>query len=223
MRYQAGSGRAAQHVQHPAEGDPGLRVVRQEGAKEMGEVGHEGQVVQEDGEIAHAQLQRAHRLRHQQQDETGTQAHDIAEGRVQQLLEYPVFEHGRPSFFIKDVEARGDALLRSRDLNGLYGTEDFAQETGNGPGGLAAGAAILLQALSHGLHQRDDGYQWQKDAERNDHADPEQDHQRNQGEQAQAHQIDGPVNGMVYLLDIFAKAGDGLASRAGYGLRARQL
>ena len=144
-RHQRGRRSAAQQGVHARERDPGLPVVGQELAEPVGEVGDEAQVGDEQDEVAHRQAAVAQAAGGQQHDQARADAHRVGRDGVQRLRRQAIGQHGGAALLVQPPEVGHGPLFGAGGLHRLHRRQDIADRAGDLAGGLAAGRAVAAQ------------------------------------------------------------------------------
>ncbi len=219
-RHQRGRRSTTQQDAHACESDAGLPVVSQELAEPGSKIGDEAQVRDKQGKVAHRQGAPAQAASGQQHDQTRAHAHRVGRDGVQSLRRQAIGQHGCTALLVQPSEARHGSLFGASSLHRLHRRQDIADGSGDLAGSLAAGCTVTAQRgarpprYCHHDHQRQDGDQGHADVDMQEHQE------RPHGKQALAHNLVRPIQVVLGLKGIVAKAADGLAYGVGQSMGA---
>ena len=202
---------ALQQLDHTPERDADLLVPGPEPTQHARELGHETQIVHEQGKVADRERAGADRLARQEQNRAGPQVDRVPKDRVKQLVEHAVSDRRHAPGLVQLPEVAQHALLRRRDLYRLCRAEHLADKVGHLARCFAYCLAVLLDALDHQVGQDRHDDQGQKDDQRDAGVDPDHDHHRHQRKGTKGYGKDDLDHKPGKLVDVAAEAADRLA------------
>ena len=212
MGNQRGGRGPAEQPDHPCEGHARLLEVGEKLPGTIGKIGHEVEVIDEQGEIADSERSGTHRTRRQQQDQAGAERDDIGVDRVEHLGQGTVAHRCAAALVVQPAQSRDDVALAPCDLDRCRRAENFRQQSGDAARRPTAGAAIPLDPRRREAHQRDNADQRDEDSQGQPRARRQQDRERHDREETGANLIERPTN---RVLDLFGVVAKGAQSRAG--------
>jgi len=219
----AGRRRVGVHLLQAVEHHALLSDLRHKAAQVGREVDGDGQIGDEQGQVADGHRARLNRLPGQQHDQGhGDVTHALASGKGQRH-EGALAHTGPPSRLAEGVEVAQHAALRVGHLDRLHAAQHFAQEAGDAAAGHTGGPVVEQEAPPGNAVDEEDSHQRQRGHQGDPRVDTGHDDDGEDEEDRLANLLRQPGGEVAEVAHVALQAVDGVAGLDGRAAGLRRM